>query len=77
MKFKGFIMLQQINLCRFQAGLIQLWPPKLGKAHGNIYNCQEETSVAVLQDHVTGEVFNTRSRNIRSFKRFAVLYGID
>ena len=29
-----------------------------------IYNCQEETSIAVLQDHVTGEVFNTQPRNI-------------
>ena len=28
------------------------------------YNCQEETSVAVLQDHVTGKVFNTQPRNI-------------
>ena len=41
---------------------------KTGKAHGNIYNCQDETSVAVLQDHVTGEVFNTQPRNIRSLK---------
>ena len=37
---------------------------KLGKPHGNIYNCQEETSVAVLQDHVTGDVFNSQPRNI-------------
>ena len=25
---------------------------------------QEETSIAVLQDHVTGKVFNTQPRNI-------------
>ena len=36
---------------------------KLGKAQGNIYNCQEETLVAVLQDQA-GEVFNTQPHNI-------------
>ena len=43
--------------------LVQLWPPlddiheeKQGKPHGNLCNCQEDTSIAVLQGHVIGEV---------------------
>ena len=47
--------------------LTQLWPPLDGIHEQNwkyFYTCQEETSVAVLQDHVTGEVFNTEPRNI-------------
>ena len=32
------------------------------------YNCQKEMFVAVLQDHVTGEVFNTQPRNSYSLK---------
>ena len=48
---------------------MQLWPPLDGIHEQNweklmeYLQPQEETSVAVLQDHVTGEVFNTQPRN--------------
>ena len=37
---------------------------KTGKAQKQLQLSQEEMPVAVLQDHVTGEVFNTHSCNI-------------
>ena len=51
---------------------MQLWPPldgiheHTGKAHEwkYFYNYQEETSIAVLQDYVAGEIFNTQPHNI-------------
>ena len=47
---------------------MQLWPPLDGiheqnwRTHENIFTTLR--SVAVLQDHVTGEVYNTQPRNI-------------
>ena len=47
---------------------MQLWPPLDGIHEQNswkyFYTCQEESSIAVLQDHVTGKVFNIEPRNI-------------
>ena len=48
---------------------MQLWPPLDGIHKENWENLmeilqEEETSFAVLQDHVTGKVFNTQPRNI-------------
>ena len=47
---------------------MQLWPPLDGiheqnwKTRGNVFTPVKKR--AVLQDHVTGEVFNTEPRNI-------------
>ena len=67
-------MLQRIDLCRFEAEYAKIrtavassrWHSrtKLENPWKYFYNCQEETSVAVLQDHVTGEVYNIQPRNI-------------
>ena len=76
------------RLCRFQAKQAKThagvassrWhsQTRLGKAHGNICNCQEEASIAVLQDHVTGKVFNIQPRNIAKKNRcFTYVYGVD
>ena len=64
-------MLQRIDFKLNKPRLVQLWPPLDGIHKQNwknswkyFYSCQQEMSVVVLQDHVTGEVFNTQTRNI-------------
>ena len=39
---------------------------RLGIAHGIVYSCQEEASIAVLQEHVSGKAFDIQPRNIAS-----------